>query len=82
MKHYYHILILKRQIITLKRRRREMVVSICVNHKKEAGRVDNVEDVFPDFFKKTDKEILIRERLVRFLNHKHFNTSNIIVPLF
>ena len=68
MKKILHILFLKFEISSLKRKRKNIILDISVKHPKRASRVDNLEDIRPLVFKEIDEKISSKERLIKVIS--------------
>lgn len=66
MKKLFKIILVTHQINKLRRKREEQLLRISIKY-PEAARVDNLEDVMPNYFMEVDRMIAARERLLTLL---------------
>jgi len=64
---------LKAGIIKLKSKRKSAILEISQNQKKQASRVNTIEDVNPAYFKEIDEDIVAREKLISILTKDSLN---------
>jgi len=54
-----------------------MVLNISINKRYIANRIENIEDIAPEFFRKIDKEIALRERMILIIKGKPIGKLNV-----
>ena len=70
MKKLIQILSLKIKIYSLKKKRKEVLLGICVRRPNDVSRVGDVERLMHNFFVDIDKKIRYNERLINIISNK------------